>query len=231
MKQLLVVCLFVLVGVSEVQGQEVTIVTAGPQLSAYYHENACALLPAAGTSVTRLTRSDATARGFRPHDACELQVYLVAGGSSFHRRNCPAVAHVAAPVPRRLSELSKAYWGCEVCKPLEGAAAAPPPAHVVTPSASAGMVHFIKGGTVYHRSTCSSLTGHVVDSRNVTELPPYFTACGACRPLENDPAATSTHVGSSDGSSATGGGTVHVRGYRRKDGTYVRPHTRKAPRR
>ena len=27
------------------------------------------------------------------------------------------------------------------------------------------------------------------------------------------------------------GGTVHVRGYYRKDGTYVRPHTRSAPRR
>jgi hypothetical protein len=27
-----------------------------------------------------------------------------------------------------------------------------------------------------------------------------------------------------------GGGTVHVRGYTRKDGTYVRPHTRSAPR-
>ena len=29
----------------------------------------------------------------------------------------------------------------------------------------------------------------------------------------------------------SGGGTVHVRGYTRKDGTYVRSHTRSAPRR
>jgi hypothetical protein len=28
-----------------------------------------------------------------------------------------------------------------------------------------------------------------------------------------------------------GGGSVHVRGYRRRDGTYVRPHTRHRPRR
>jgi hypothetical protein len=31
--------------------------------------------------------------------------------------------------------------------------------------------------------------------------------------------------------SYSGGGTVHVRGYYRKDGTYVRPHTRRSPRR
>lgn len=30
---------------------------------------------------------------------------------------------------------------------------------------------------------------------------------------------------------ASTGGTVHVKGYFRKDGTYVRPHTRRAPRR
>ena len=30
-------------------------------------------------------------------------------------------------------------------------------------------------------------------------------------------------------SSSSSGGTVHVRGYTRKDGTYVRPHTRRAP--
>lgn len=34
------------------------------------------------------------------------------------------------------------------------------------------------------------------------------------------------------GTASTGssGGTVHVKGYTRKDGTYVRPHTRRAPR-
>lgn len=31
--------------------------------------------------------------------------------------------------------------------------------------------------------------------------------------------------------STSSGGTVHVKGYTRKDGTYVRPHTRSAPRR
>lgn len=32
-------------------------------------------------------------------------------------------------------------------------------------------------------------------------------------------------------SSSSSGGSVHVKGYTRKDGTYVKPHTRSAPRR
>jgi len=38
-------------------------------------------------------------------------------------------------------------------------------------------------------------------------------------------------VKSSSSSSSTSGGAVHVKGYYRKDGTYVKPHTRSAPKR
>jgi hypothetical protein len=58
------------------------------------------------------------------------------------------------------------------------------------------------------------------------------------RPLLSTPAAersdsettsrSSTSNGASDASSGTGGGTVNVRGYYRKNGTYVAPHTRRA---
>ena len=40
--------------------------------------------------------------------------------------------------------------------------------------------------------------------------------------------SSSSYSGSS-GYSGTGGGSVYVRGYYRKDGTYVRPHTRSRP--
>lgn len=43
------------------------------------------------------------------------------------------------------------------------------------------------------------------------------------------PPAPSTESSAVD--SGSGGGSVYVRGYYRKDGTYVRPHTRRAPRR
>lgn len=44
---------------------------------------------------------------------------------------------------------------------------------------------------------------------------------------------SSTTVKSSSNyrSSSSSGGSVHVKGYTRKDGTYVKPHTRSAPRR
>ncbi|MCX2472774.1 hypothetical protein OQZ33_00380 [Pedobacter sp. MC2016-05] len=42
------------------------------------------------------------------------------------------------------------------------------------------------------------------------------------------PSSTPRSTTKSTGSS---GGTVHVKGYTRKDGTYVKPHTRSAPRR
>lgn len=44
---------------------------------------------------------------------------------------------------------------------------------------------------------------------------------------------SSPSVRSSSGysSQSNSGGSVHVKGYTRKDGTYVRPHTRSAPRR
>ncbi|MBU2046577.1 MAG: hypothetical protein KJ712_07595 [Bacteroidetes bacterium] len=35
---------------------------------------------------------------------------------------------------------------------------------------------------------------------------------------------------STSNSTSSGSGTVHVKGYTRKDGTYVQPHTRSAPR-
>ena len=38
-----------------------------------------------------------------------------------------------------------------------------------------------------------------------------------------------SHSSSSSGSRSSSGGTVHVRGYYRKDGTYVAPHERSAP--
>lgn len=46
----------------------------------------------------------------------------------------------------------------------------------------------------------------------------------------NSSSSTRSSASSTRTSSSTGG-TVHVKGYTRKDGTYVRPHTRSAPRR
>jgi hypothetical protein len=57
--------------------------------------------------------------------------------------------------------------------------------------------------------------------------PPVKKARVAAAPAEVvNPPLMSVRSAPSSGSS---GGSVHVRGYYRKDGTYVRPHTRRSP--
>lgn len=51
------------------------------------------------------------------------------------------------------------------------------------------------------------------------------------RLLKNSPSSGSSSSSSTTRSSTSSGGTVHVKGYTRKNGTYVSPHTRSAPRR
>jgi len=49
--------------------------------------------------------------------------------------------------------------------------------------------------------------------------------------IKNNPSSISSSSISTGRSSNSSGGTVHVKGYTRKNGTYVSPHTRSAPRR
>jgi endonuclease YncB( thermonuclease family) len=74
--------------------------------------------------------------------------------------------------------------------------------------------------------TTSSTTADPAPVQTVTP-----SSATATPPTSPDPPAplaptTSAHRSSGDASS---GGTVHVRGYTRKDGTYVAPHTRSTP--
>lgn len=54
----------------------------------------------------------------------------------------------------------------------------------------------------------------------------YTTSSSPKKTTSNIPSTYRTKT-----SSSTSNGTVHVKGYYRKDGTYVKPHTRRAPRR
>lgn len=61
---------------------------------------------------------------------------------------------------------------------------------------------------------------------------PRYTLYSSYQPTNYSPSNhNSTSNSSTVSPSRSGGGTVHVKGYTRKDGTYVRPHTRSAPRR
>ncbi len=77
-----------------------------------------------------------------------------------------------------------------------------------------------------------STEGRIVHAE---ERPSTYTAANTTYYSPYTGAATSTphpYTGYGSGLSNYGvssGGTVHIRGYMRKDGTYVRPHTRSAP--
>lgn len=58
--------------------------------------------------------------------------------------------------------------------------------------------------------------------------PNYTTYSSYTKKSSYSPSQSSS---SSYSSKSSSGGSVHVKGYTRKDGTYVRPHTRSAPRR
>jgi hypothetical protein len=79
-----------------------------------------------------------------------------------------------------------------------------------------------------HGASKTEIDGWLTDYRSVPLVPiptwvgtsPAYPASATTRPSYDTP-----------GRSTSSSGSVHVRGYYRKDGTYVRPHTRSRPRR
>jgi endonuclease YncB( thermonuclease family) len=103
-------------------------------------------------------------------------------------------------------------------------------------------VYVTNTGAKYHRDGCRYLKSRIPMS--LSEAAKCYSPCKACNPPEpgehRDATASHTSVPtysspayspSPSSSVSSGGGTVHVKGYYRKDGTYVRPHTRSRPRR
>lgn len=60
---------------------------------------------------------------------------------------------------------------------------------------------------------------------------PNYTTYSVYKPVNSYKSSTNNNSSSSYRPTSSRGGTVQVKGYTRKDGTYVRPHTRSAPRR
>lgn len=124
---------------------------------------------------------------------------------------------------------------------------APKSAEVVTPAKPAAeRVYLTSSGSRYHRAGCRYLSKSQIPT-SLEYVAGKYRACSVCNPPSVTPEPEARYnvepqrrsvlggvdlgiSGGSDGASS-GGGTVRVRGYYRKDGTYVRPHTRSAPRR
>jgi len=115
-----------------------------------------------------------------------------------------------------------------------------------TPATGSETVYITDSGTRYHRASCRYLKNGSIPIP-LSDVQGIYTPCKLChpelvhhRPKSEKKVATkrprkSYNQSRTSSSSPTyiggggGSGTVHVRGYYRKDGTYVRPHTRKSP--
>ena len=89
-----------------------------------YHRPGCPLIRD-GKNVLAMKRSDAEARGLKPHAECDpdfvpppakpAMVYIDAAGKFYHRDKCEKLG----PSPKRVTvdEASKKHWPCRTCKP------------------------------------------------------------------------------------------------------------------
>jgi len=119
------------------QGETVTLITSGANLSGFYHNADCALVKT-GSGLVTISKTEAESRGFRQHADCEPKVYIGMGATTYHHRaDCPALVD-PKPIPVRLAELSRVYTECPRCRlSVTTTSGSSPTAAATTSSASA----------------------------------------------------------------------------------------------
>ncbi len=98
---------------------------------------------------------------------------------------------------------------------------------------SSQTVYITATGQKYHSAGCRYLSKSRIPI-SLDEAAMRYSPCSVCaaKYLRPKPPQPAEEVSDRPGlPTSSSGGTVHVRGYSRKDGTYVRPHTRSSPRR
>lgn len=119
----------------------------------------------------------------------------------------------------------KSEPGKREAKPSSNRARAPPTDDDV--ASSDPTVYVTRTGQKYHVDGCRHLKSRI--PMPLSEAIKRYTPCKTCHPPTADTVASIPTTPTV--SSYSSGGPVHVKGYYRKDGTYVRPHTRSRPRR
>lgn len=159
----------------------------------------------------------------RSESAKMMRVYVHNSDRSYHQPSCKLVSANYTAMPLHI--ISGAYLPCVSCHP--------PIYYPVTNNVATR--YFIKeDDRHYHNLGCHALATGNSSTIEIGKAKAKYTPCPVCRP----PLLISANESESDTSSETTpssvprmtpGTDVHVKGYYRKDGTYVRPHTRSAP--
>jgi micrococcal nuclease len=170
-------------------------------------------------------------------------VYVTKTGSKYHREGCRYLARSQIPTP--LKDASARYGACSVCNPpaysppTKATQIAPTPQTAESESDSetkTQTVYITKTGTKYHRTGCQYLSKSAIPI-SLNDAQAGYSACSRCQPPTRStsetsvtaPAATSPPAATPSATSSSSSDRVYVRGYYRKDGTYVKPHTRSKP--
>lgn len=168
----------------------------------------------------------------QPEDE-EGLVYVTTSGRKYHSEGCRYLAKSKIPMSLVGARVA-GYQPCSVCggtaTPIEadGTAAAlsslSDPEDVDASSRDEATVYITKSGSKYHSAGCRYLSKSMIPIAITDAVARGYGACSVC-----GPGAPSTTVKSAPSYPPSSSGTVHVKGYYRKDGTYVRPHTRSKP--
>lgn len=102
------------------QPDDKVVVITGNNFSGLYHWAGCDALKGS-TGLIAVSPHEAESRWFRPHDACQPFVYVQAGPSFYHRKDCRTLV-TPNPIAWKLNQVG-AYTPCPVCRPPAVAAA------------------------------------------------------------------------------------------------------------
>ena len=117
------------------------------------------------------------------------------------------------------------YYLCTVDSPVDVYTSADFGSKILTVNPSQKLIAYNRAGS-YRRVSVGQQTGYIRYTSFNSEVQFPKTKLRKFKKLTDTNNGLATKVGTS-----TSGGAVQVKGYRRKDGTYVKPHTRSAPRR
>ncbi|MGB5105567.1 MAG: thermonuclease family protein [Candidatus Zixiibacteriota bacterium] len=163
-------------------------------------------------------------------------VFVTATGKKYHSENCRYLAKSKRAVTF-ISARAAGYLPCSVCggNPTRADRWVPAPEDPSTGSVvaspaegSAGVtVYITNSGSKYHSLGCRYLSKSCIACDLSSALARGLTPCSVCGPAS----PKSDNSPSYEVPSSSSEKTVKVKGYFRKDGTYVKPHTRSKPRR
>ncbi|MGH7242373.1 MAG: hypothetical protein ACREJD_03025 [Phycisphaerales bacterium] len=185
---------------------------------------------------------------FRASDGLWLNLEIVRQGfGSVDVVQAGENAELFSAYETHAKKLGKGIWAPKPVKPAaKPVAVAPRPLSTTSPSPTASntpkdsdsqsdTVFVTQTGTKYHRAGCSYLKSSSI-AMSLADAQAKYSPCSRCHPAissatPNTPAVTpSSDTSSAPASVVPSDDRVHVRGYYRKDGTYVQPHTRSKPR-